>query len=67
MKSLVPVGGSSVIAAMEPRGSLDFYYQPIGTKPWHAELVAGTGTTISAPSVAQRGYQPVADAETTVG
>jgi hypothetical protein len=38
--SVAQVGNSSVIAA-EVAGSLRFYWQAIGTKPWHAEVVAG--------------------------
>lgn len=32
---------SSVIAAMGPDNSLMYYWQTIGTAPWHAEQVAG--------------------------
>jgi hypothetical protein len=34
-----------VIAAQGPSGSLRFYWQAIGTKQWHPEVVAGAGTT----------------------
>jgi len=50
-----PTMTSSVIAAQGPGKSLMFYWQTIGTVPWHAEQVAGPGTTFSAPSVAQVG------------
>ena len=50
---------SSVIAAQGPGKSLMFYWQTIGTVPWHAEQVAGSGTTFSGPSVAQVGNSSV--------
>jgi hypothetical protein len=53
------VGNSSVIAAAGPLGSLKFYWQTIGAVPWHPELVAGPGSTFSAPSVAQVGISSV--------
>ena len=46
---------SSVIAAQGADNSLMFYWQTNGTAPWHAEQVAGPGTTFSAPSIAQVG------------
>jgi hypothetical protein len=46
---------SSVIAIEGPDNSLDFYWQAFGTTPgstpWREEVVAGPGTTFSAPSV----------------
>ena len=61
--SVAPAGQSSVIAAQGPFGSLDFYWQTIGTKPWNRETVAGPGSTFSAPSVAQVGGSSVIAAE----
>ncbi len=50
------VNGNSVnIAAMGPGGSLRFYWAPNGTHAWHAEHVAGGGTTFSAPSMVTNG------------
>ena len=43
---MAQVGGSPVIAAESYNRTLSFYYQAIGTKPWHAELVANAGTTL---------------------
>ena len=56
--SVAQVGGSSVIAAVAVNGSLQFYWQTIGTSPWNPEQVAGPGTTKSA-SVAQVGNSSV--------
>src|SRR5277367_3690881 len=53
--SIAQIGTSSVIAATAPDNSLMFYWQTIGTVPWHAEQVAGPGTTFSSPSIAQVG------------
>jgi hypothetical protein len=45
-----------VIAAVgQDDNSLMFYWQTIGTAPWHPEQVAGPGTTFSDPSIAQVG------------
>ena len=52
--SVAQVGDSSVIAANGLDGSLTFYWQTVGTAPWHAEQVAGPNTTESV-SVAQVG------------
>lgn len=60
--SLAESGSSSMIAAEGPGNSLDFYYLSAGT--WHAEQVAGPGTTYSAPSLAVVGLNtPVIAAE----
>ena len=57
--SVTQVGNSSVMAAEGPNHSLDFYWQTIGTSPWHREVVAKAHTTFSAPSVAQVGNSSV--------
>ena len=46
-----------------PNSSLYFYWQAIGTKPWHPELVSPSNTTFSAPSVAQVGNSAVVAAQ----
>ena len=60
--TVTQVGSSSVIASMTANHSLYFYWQTIGTKPWHPEQAAGTGTTFSAPSVAQVAHSSVISA-----
>jgi hypothetical protein len=62
--SVAQVGNSSVSAAVRPDASLWFYWQTIGTAPWHAEQVAGPSTTVW-PSVAQVGNSSVIAATTT--
>ncbi len=57
--ALVAVGHSTVIAVQGPGNSLDFYWQAVGTRPWHPEVVAGPGTTYSPPSVAAVGHSTV--------
>ena len=52
------VGNSSVIAAAGPGGSLQFYWQPIGSQQWNQEQVAGPGSA-SGASVAQVGNSSV--------
>jgi len=47
------------IAAQGPGGSLEFYWQPIGSGQWNPEQPAGPGTTYSAPSVAHVGNNSV--------
>ena len=43
-----------------------FYWQTIGTAPWHAEQVAGPGTTsFTGPSIAQVGDSSVIAASGT--
>jgi len=65
--SVAQVGNSSVIAAEGPNQTLDFYWQTIGTGPWHPEEVAGPGSTYSqfagGPSVAQVGNSSVIAAD----
>src|ERR1022692_3741859 len=39
-------------AALGPNNSLDFYYNTYGTPAWGLSVVAGAGTTDSAPSIA---------------
>ena len=46
-------GSSADIAVQGPDNSLKFYWAANGTTTWHAETVAGAGTTFSAPSVAE--------------
>ncbi len=53
--SIAQVGDSSLIAASGADGNLMFYWQTIGTAPWHPEQVAGPGTTFSGPCVARVG------------
>ncbi|MFZ0191802.1 MAG: hypothetical protein WAL72_33200, partial [Streptosporangiaceae bacterium] len=65
--SAAQVGQSSVIAAQGPFGSLRFYWQTIGTKPWNRETVAGPGSTGSAPSAAQVGQSSVIAAQGPFG
>ena len=38
--SVAQVGNNTVIAAAAPDNSLVFYWQPIGSETWNAELVA---------------------------
>jgi hypothetical protein len=38
--NVAQVGNSAVIAAVGVDGSLRFYWQTIGTAPWHSEQVA---------------------------
>ena len=46
------VNGNSVnIAIQGPHNSLKFYWAVNGTATWHAETIAGPGTTLSAPSM----------------
>ena len=50
------VNGNSVnIAIQGPNHSLKFYWAVNGTATWHAETVAGAGTTYSAPSMTVNG------------
>ena len=50
------VNGNSVnIAAEGPHHSLRFYWAVNGSPTWHAEKVAGAGTTFSAPSMTVNG------------
>jgi hypothetical protein len=44
-------GNSVNIAAEGPGNSLDFYWAVNGTAAWYAEVVAGSGTTDSAPVI----------------
>ena len=44
-----------MIATVGNENSVMFYWQTIGTAPWHAEQVAGPNTTSAAPSIAQVG------------
>jgi hypothetical protein len=46
--SVAQVGNSSVISAVDVNGSLQFYWQTIGTPTWNLEQVAGPSTTNSA-------------------
>ncbi len=47
---------SRVVVAIEtPAHGLQLYWQANGTVPWHAETVAGPGTTFSAPTVTRNG------------
>ncbi len=43
--SVAPVADNTVIAAQGPGGSLQFYWQPVGSGQWNPEQVAGPGTT----------------------
>ncbi|MGO8957782.1 MAG: hypothetical protein ACLQFR_10485 [Streptosporangiaceae bacterium] len=43
------------IAVQGPNHSLKFYWAVNGTPTWHAETVAGAGTTFSAPSMTVNG------------
>jgi hypothetical protein len=45
-------GNSVIIAAQGPNNSLMIYSAVNGSPTWHAETVAGAGTTFAAPSVA---------------
>ncbi len=50
------VNGNDVnIAVQGPNHSLKFYWAVNGTATWHAETVAGAGTTYSAPSMTVNG------------
>ena len=58
------VGDSSVIAAQGIGNSLQFWWQPIGSRQWNQEVVAGAGSgAFSAPSVAQVGNSSVIAAQ----
>jgi hypothetical protein len=48
-------GNGVIIAVQGPDDSLDFYWQIIGESSWQKEIVAGNGTTFSAPSLANIG------------
>ena len=48
-----------MIAAAGPDNSLMFYWQPIGSQGWNTEQVAGPGTIVEWPSVAQVGNSTV--------
>jgi hypothetical protein len=61
--TVTQVGSASVIASMTPNHSLYFYWQSVGTKTWHRELVAGPRTTYSAPSVTRVGNSSVIAAQ----
>ena len=47
--------GSVNIAVPGPNHSLRFYWAVNGTSTWHAETVAGGGSTFSAPSMTVNG------------
>jgi hypothetical protein len=47
--------GSVNIAVQGPHHSLRFYWAVNGTSTWHAETVAGAGSTWSAPSMTVNG------------
>ena len=50
------VNGNSVnIAIQGPHNSLKFYWAVNGSATWHAETIAGPGTTFSAPSMTVNG------------
>src|SRR5271166_3812173 len=52
----VTVNGNSVnIAIQGPNHSLKFYWANNGTSTWHAETIAGAGTTYSAPAMTVNG------------
>jgi hypothetical protein len=53
--SMITNGNSVNIAIQGPNDSLDFYWAVNGSSTWHAEQVAGTGTTYSAPSMTTDG------------
>ena len=57
------VGNSTVIATQGPGNSLQFWWQPIGSRQWNPEQVAGPDTTFSGPSVAQAGNSTVIAAQ----
>ena len=61
--SIAIVGGNPVIAAQTKGDGLWFYWQQYGTRTWHAEQVAGNGTTYSDPAVTQVGDSTVIVAE----
>jgi len=42
--SVAQVGNSSVIAAVDANGSLQFYWQTIGTSTWNPEQVVPAGS-----------------------
>jgi hypothetical protein len=44
--------GETVIAAQGPDNSVDFYFNAYGDPAWIPNVVAGAGTTYSAPSIA---------------
>lgn len=55
---------SRVAVAIEtPAHGLQLYWQANGTVPWHAETVAGPGTTFSAPTVTRDGSLLIIAAE----
>jgi hypothetical protein len=47
--------GNTVIAVQTPSDALMFYWNEYGTNTWHAEQVAASGTTFSAPTMAPDG------------
>ncbi len=47
--------GSVNIAVPGPNHSLRFYWAVNGTSTWHAETIAGGGSTFSAPSMTVNG------------
>ncbi len=61
--SVALVGNNTVIAAQGAGGSLEFFWQPIGSEQWNPEQVAAPGTITSAPSVAQVGNNTVIAAQ----
>ena len=62
--SVAQVGNSSVIAVQGGSNSLQFWWQPIGSRQWNQEVVAGAGSgAFSAPSVAQVGNSSVIAAQ----
>src|SRR5580698_3591210 len=53
--AIAVAGGNTVIAVQTPSNALLFYWNEYGTNTWHAEQVAASGTTFSAPTMAPDG------------
>jgi hypothetical protein len=55
LAAITVADGNTVIAVQTPSNALLFYWNEYGTNTWHAEQVAASGTTFSAPTIAPDG------------